>query len=41
MLQVIIHGFKSYREQTVVEPFDPRHNVVGQYEQVRDFVLFP
>lgn len=27
--QVIIQGFKSYREQTVVEPFDPRHNVVG------------
>lgn len=26
--QVIIHGFKSYREQTVVEPFDKRHNVV-------------
>lgn len=26
--QVIIHGFKSYREQTVVEPFDHRHNVV-------------
>jgi len=26
--QVIIHGFKSYREQTVVEPFDRRHNVV-------------
>ncbi|XP_015607337.1 structural maintenance of chromosomes protein 3 [Cephus cinctus] len=26
--QVIIQGFKSYREQTVVEPFDPRHNVV-------------
>ncbi|KOC70556.1 Structural maintenance of chromosomes protein 3, partial [Habropoda laboriosa] len=25
---VIIQGFKSYREQTVVEPFDPRHNVV-------------
>ena len=22
-------GFKSYREQTVIEPFDPRHNVVG------------
>jgi structural maintenance of chromosome 3 (chondroitin sulfate proteoglycan 6) len=21
--QVIIQGFKSYREQTVVEPFDP------------------
>ncbi|XP_065334483.1 structural maintenance of chromosomes protein 3 [Cloeon dipterum] len=26
--QVIIQGFKSYREQTVVEPFDPMHNVV-------------
>ncbi|XP_050426142.1 structural maintenance of chromosomes protein 3-like [Adelges cooleyi] len=26
--QVIIHGFKSYREQTVVDPFDRRHNVV-------------
>lgn len=27
-LQVIIQGFKSYREQTVIEPFDQRHNVV-------------
>ncbi|XP_055713737.1 structural maintenance of chromosomes protein 3 isoform X2 [Phlebotomus papatasi] len=26
--QVIIQGFKSYREQTIVEPFDKRHNVV-------------
>ena len=26
--QVIIQGFKSYREQTVVETFDPGHNVV-------------
>ncbi|CAG0919332.1 unnamed protein product [Notodromas monacha] len=26
--QIIIQGFKSYREQTVTEPFDPRHNVV-------------
>ncbi|XP_053978821.1 structural maintenance of chromosomes protein 3 [Hylaeus anthracinus] len=26
--QVIVQGFKSYREQTVVDPFDPRHNVV-------------
>ena len=26
--QVIIQGFKSYRDQTVVEPFDPGHNVV-------------
>jgi hypothetical protein len=27
---VIIQGFKSYREQTVVEPFHPAHNVVGK-----------
>ncbi|KAI8421875.1 hypothetical protein MSG28_009807 [Choristoneura fumiferana] len=26
--KVIIQGFKSYREQIVVEPFDKRHNVV-------------
>ncbi|XP_018019666.1 structural maintenance of chromosomes protein 3 isoform X1 [Hyalella azteca] len=26
--QIIIQGFKSYREQTVIEPFDSRHNVV-------------
>lgn len=26
--QVIIQGFKSYREQTVIDPFDQRHNVV-------------
>ncbi|KAL7027749.1 hypothetical protein ACKWTF_005564 [Chironomus riparius] len=26
--QVIIHGFKSYREQTVVDPFHKKHNVV-------------
>lgn len=26
--QVIIQGFRSYREQTVVEPFHPGHNVV-------------
>lgn len=25
---MIIQGFKSYREQTIVEPFDKRHNVV-------------
>ena len=31
VFQVIIHGFKSYREQTIVEPFDRRHNVVGEY----------
>lgn len=26
--QLIIQGFRSYREQTVVEPFSPRHNVI-------------
>ena len=26
--QIIIQGFKSYRDQTVIEPFDPGHNVV-------------
>ncbi|XP_064630415.1 structural maintenance of chromosomes protein 3-like [Lineus longissimus] len=26
--QVIIQGFRSYRDQTVIEPFSPRHNVV-------------
>jgi structural maintenance of chromosome 3 (chondroitin sulfate proteoglycan 6) len=27
--QVIISGFKSYRDQTAVEPFSAGHNVVG------------
>jgi len=26
--QVIIQGFRSYRDQTVIEPFSPKHNVV-------------
>ncbi|RWS06904.1 structural maintenance of chromosomes protein 3-like protein 2 [Dinothrombium tinctorium] len=26
--QVIIQGFRSYRDQTIVEPFSPRHNVI-------------
>lgn len=26
--QVIIQGFRSYREQTVIEPFSPLHNVI-------------
>ena len=30
--QVIIQGFRSYRDQTVVEPFSPRHNVIGRYQ---------
>ena len=32
ILQIIIQGFKSYREQTIIDPFDPRHNVVGKLE---------
>ena len=28
--QVVIEGFRSYREQTVVDPFSPRHNVIGK-----------
>lgn len=26
--QVIIQGFRSYRDQTIVEPFSPKHNVI-------------
>ncbi|CAI2172186.1 19502_t:CDS:10 [Funneliformis geosporum] len=26
--QIIIQGFKSYKEQIIIEPFSPRHNVV-------------
>ncbi|XP_065648082.1 structural maintenance of chromosomes protein 3 isoform X2 [Hydra vulgaris] len=26
--QVIIQGFRSYRDQTVIDPFSPKHNVV-------------
>ena len=26
---MIIQGFRSYRDQTIVEPFSPRHNVIG------------
>ncbi|XP_064383725.1 structural maintenance of chromosomes protein 3-like isoform X2 [Halichondria panicea] len=26
--QVIIQGFRSYRDQTVIDPFSPRHNVI-------------
>ncbi|ORZ40308.1 putative chromosome segregation protein sudA [Catenaria anguillulae PL171] len=26
--QLIIQGFKSYKDQTVMEPFSPRHNVI-------------
>lgn len=27
---MIIHGFRSYRDQTVIEPFSPKNNVVGE-----------
>jgi len=30
--QVVIEGFRSYREQTVVDPFSPRHNVIGKIQ---------
>ncbi|KAJ5751074.1 Chromosome segregation protein SudA [Penicillium manginii] len=26
--QIIIQGFKSYKDQTVIEPFSPKHNVI-------------
>lgn len=30
VVQVIIQGFRSYRDQTVVDPFSPKHNVIGE-----------
>lgn len=29
--QVIIEGFKSYKEQVATEPFSSKHNCVGKY----------
>ena len=29
-LQVIIQGFRSYRDQTIIEPFSPKHNIIGR-----------
>lgn len=26
--QIIIQGFKSYKDQTIIEPFSPKHNVI-------------
>lgn len=31
-LQVIIQGFRSYRDQTIIEPFSPKHNIIGMYQ---------
>ncbi|KPP75720.1 structural maintenance of chromosomes protein 3-like [Scleropages formosus] len=28
-MKVIIQGFRSYRDQTVVDPFSPKHNVIA------------
>uniref|UniRef100_A0A8C8BS59 Structural maintenance of chromosomes protein 3 n=1 Tax=Oncorhynchus tshawytscha TaxID=74940 RepID=A0A8C8BS59_ONCTS len=37
--QVIIQGFRSYRDQTVVDPFSPKSNVIGEILQTIQFVL--
>jgi structural maintenance of chromosome 3 (chondroitin sulfate proteoglycan 6) len=29
MRQITIQGFKSYKDHTKIDPFSPRHNVVG------------
>ncbi|KAI7640833.1 hypothetical protein KC322_g20452, partial [Hortaea werneckii] len=26
--QITIQGFKSYKDQTIIEPFSPKHNVI-------------
>ena len=31
LMQVIIQGFRSYRDQTIIEPFSPKHNIIGMY----------
>ena len=28
--QVIIQGFRSYRDQTIIDPFSSKHNVIGK-----------
>ena len=28
-VKITIQGFKSYKDQTKIDPFSPRHNVVG------------
>lgn len=29
--QVIIEGFKSYKDQTITEPFSPKINCIGGF----------
>lgn len=36
-LQVIIEGFKSYKEQVATEPFSSKVNCVGNYFLTADF----
>lgn len=31
LFQVTIQGFRSYRDQTEIEPFSPKHNVISEY----------
>ena len=33
--QVIIQGFRSYKHQTEIEPFSPRHNVIGKKYEIK------
>ena len=32
--QVIIQGFRSYRDQTIIEPFSPKHNIIGRCKNI-------
>lgn len=38
--QVIISGFKSYRDETIIEPFSSRHNVIGLFSLFLNWLLF-
>lgn len=31
VLQVIVEGWKSYKDQTILEPFSPKVNVIGEW----------
>ena len=35
-MQVIIQGFRSYRDQTIIEPFSPKHNIIGKDLMLQD-----
>ncbi|KAJ8789513.1 hypothetical protein J1605_022040 [Eschrichtius robustus] len=38
--QVIIQGFRSYRDQTIVDPFSSKHNVIGKCSWILLIVVF-